>query len=497
MKGKLIIREIDEFAPFQSEIHLGINGLNDFIIEVGTDLNKSYEEILKDANKELSDDFIDTLIELDNIGKAKKIYKKFKTNRNVFWQSIEYIAFEYGIETVFEFLKRNPLLSTKKIILSEEIELNMDAVNKIKNIFNGDVSNIYFKLPNNDGLIDFDEYYSTVLALDSLAEKINRYDFSPLEKIMYAYDIVRNKVYVAEDEKESTMVSRDLSSVLLGDKIVCLGYARVFNTLLEKVGINAKTTILKKKGTRDGHARSEIFVKDDKYQVEGLFYFDPTWDSKKNSTDISYLKSYRWFAKSKPEMDKLDDGKLTDIRFPYYSEDMIWKIEKKFKEKGVESIPEDYVKSLNYICRVYDKEPLINLLALVKMSPFYGKINMDKVIDEGLPLVESINTSISAEKLIEVLFNVRKVQHNEDPGLYSFTMDDFFQIILRSNWVFEDSTFESSLLSFASNEQKVKIIAYLLGEYSDRTGLQDRIKHSPQGNKLKNTKGNARRKTKN
>ena len=45
---------------------------------------------------------------------------------------------------------------------------------------------------------------------------------------MYAYDMVRDKIYAEVDENDDKMISRNLSTALLGDKIVCLGYANVF-----------------------------------------------------------------------------------------------------------------------------------------------------------------------------------------------------------------------------------------------------------------------------
>lgn len=40
------------------------------------------------------------------------------------------------------------------------------------------------------------------------------------------------------------------------------------------------------------------------------------------------------------------------------------------------------------------------------------------------------------------------------------SLNDFFQIVVKSGWVFDDDTFTSSILSEFSSEQRVKIKAY-------------------------------------
>lgn len=165
----------------------------------------------------------------------------------------------------------------KKIVFNDFLELDPTLVNEISSAFGNETSNIYFNLIGNSELITFDEYKATIDKISTMINEIEKYNFSPMEKIMYVYDIVRNKIYIEVDENEDKMLSRNLSSSLLGDKIVCVGYAKIFRTLLQKLGITCKELYLHHPDRKGGHARNVIYVKDEKYDIDGVYYFDPTW----------------------------------------------------------------------------------------------------------------------------------------------------------------------------------------------------------------------------
>ena len=62
---------------------------------------------------------------------------------------------------------------------------------------------------------------------------INQIDKEMAELFNKRMECAKNiAIYKKENKDEDYSVSRDLSSSLLGEKIVCLGYARIFNTLL-------------------------------------------------------------------------------------------------------------------------------------------------------------------------------------------------------------------------------------------------------------------------
>ena len=120
-------------------------------------------------------------------------------------------------------MRRNPVLVTKKIIFEDIFDLSPKLLNEVVEAFGNKTDNIYFQISGNDKIISFKEYKNTIEVINGIVEKIERCNFSPLEKIMYVYDLVRDKVYVEASENEDKMISRNLSSALLGNKIVCVG----------------------------------------------------------------------------------------------------------------------------------------------------------------------------------------------------------------------------------------------------------------------------------
>ena len=199
-------------------------------------------------------------------------------------------------EDIAEYLKRNPELLNKEIVLAECLSLDKNTALRLKEVFK-DFPNIKLMVDGNQELVSITQYSQTVDAIDSIIEKINRYNYSPLEQLILAYDLIRDRFYVKEDETEDYSVSRDLTSSLLGDKIVCVGFANIFDAVCKKLGFNSMIFLLNNKhDTTSGHARNMVYMIDEKYGIEGIYFFDPTVDCKKDYFN-SFLYSYRLFAK--------------------------------------------------------------------------------------------------------------------------------------------------------------------------------------------------------
>ena len=121
-------------------------------------------------------------------------------------------------------------------------------------------------------------------------------NLSPLEKYLYAYNIVKNyKEYKEnEDDKEK---SRRLYEILDGEFMVCSGYASMLKDLCSKLGLDAyrvgqKLDITFDKQPDDlevipndleasegNHARVAVNIVDPKYNIDGIYFADPTWDN--------------------------------------------------------------------------------------------------------------------------------------------------------------------------------------------------------------------------
>lgn len=470
MTGLIKFVPKDEFTFNTYNFEIGISYF-DYEVSISIDrvaLNLNF------GNNDLKNSIKD-LIETCDDEDMLLFYEDCLGKEEALLNNASYVSFDFDIETSIAMYKANPILRGKKIVFTDTFDLSMETVNKIESLFANDTNNIFFDVQGNTELITFSEYKKTVKAINMMVQDVERFGYSPIEKIMYVYDLVRKKVYNREESNEDIRTSRDLSSVILGDKIVCLGYARLFRTLLEKLGVNSKEIILINRDGISGHARNEIYVKDEKYGIDGVYYFDPTWDSKKNSKDKSYLLSYRFFAMTRMQMDTLDAGKYYVQNCPYFESDIIKRFDKETKENGLAGISRNLHRVINYMSYVVnDKQLLYNpmLLNVLPKSMIPSKEAVQKELES---LMKKFNTPIMAPTFLEALYNVRKNEYYISPEDYSLDINEMFKILQLSKWEFESSEFEKALESILTPKDKVKIKAHKLQNFSNKTSLEKNI----------------------
>ena len=400
MNGLLILGPNNEYEIFDYNLGLGVYPI-EYELSINTDLSEDFES-LTSTTGDLGES-IDFIMDLTDNQNLLDFYDACKSQMLGLIQNAEYVTFNFDIDKIAEYVKENPALKNKKILFRQVVDLDSKVVEEIESAFGDDTDNICFSIPGNSDIISFKDYKDTVKILDEMVQEIEKFNFSPLEKMMYAYDLVRDRLYVEVDEDDDKFKSRDLTSVLLGDKIVCVGYASILKALFDKLGIESRFVLLEGIGEANGHARIEAYVKDEKYGVEGVYYFDPTWDSKKDENDTSYLQSYRFFAVTKEVIDSFDAGKCYDSRFPYFSPNMMLEFKKIVEEKGFEALPPEMIRSINHMSNLVNDDILIYLAGLKKGAPESIKPNKDKIARELEPLVERFNTPLSAETYLEVL----------------------------------------------------------------------------------------------
>ena len=113
--------------------------------------------------------------------------------------------------------------------------------------------------------------------------KIDGKELSDFEKFVWAYQQVTEKIYTLENEGDSPSKSRNLFEVLSGDKIVCVGYANMLIAICTRLGISCTlqevATIDPNTNAFGNHATVAIRIDDNKYNIHGIFFCDPTADS--------------------------------------------------------------------------------------------------------------------------------------------------------------------------------------------------------------------------
>ena len=480
MKGELIIEDneelefinidADDYKTYEKQIFNIQPSSNDFAISVFVNKKTTLEKQLKKKK--------DFYLCLDDYEFGRKIDKKYnEKDKNLIdfldkiypniLDKIEYVVLALTNQDELDFIKRNPILLTKRIVLAEKLYITdydklLSLMDKYKDVFD----KIYVTLNGNEKYISLIDCYKTISTIKKQADDIKKLNLSPMETIMYVYDQVRNKVYKREGENEAYTKSRDLSEVLFGDKIVCAGYANMFYTYLDYLGIKSQIVYLdpKDKDSKIGHVRNIIYINDKKYNIDGVYYFDLTEDRKRNENENLYLYSYNYFAKTRGYMDQFTAFKFNDRNCPNYSLKMLGRI-KKIIQNGEYNELFLYVKSLNYMAQILNKNAIISPLTLNKTLPLYGRFDKEKLIEDTNEVLDKFNKPISAEVMIRLLTNVRKIEYYQNPKWYPYSLKDIYKTYENSSWEFKDrhlSPYEKTI-SIVSKE----IISKEINDYDN------------------------------
>lgn len=131
-----------------------------------------------------------------------------------------------------------------------------------------------------------EEYQKEDAFLEELVQDIKNSKLSPFERYIAVYNIVKQFKPYKENYEDGDQ-SRSLKNILYNDYIVCVGFARLLEDLVRRVGISAKkisidVALLNKDEEMfdyAGHARVLVYLKDPKYGIDGYYIADPTWDN--------------------------------------------------------------------------------------------------------------------------------------------------------------------------------------------------------------------------
>lgn len=393
---------------------------------------------------------------------------------------VDMIHLDLPYDEVIKYIEANPILKTKKISINGDFEISNESIKEVKEIFKN-YPNIYIKLIGNDEEQSIKECEKTINKIEELANHIKKYNFSPLEQMMYAYDLVRDRVYIKEDNNDSYTESRDLTKALLGDKIVCLGYSNIYKALLNNLGLDCDVYLLDGKNNKPGHAINIAYIKDEKYNIDGIYFFDATADRKKEIDDNKFLNSYRFFAKTKAQIDYYYNNYFTDKTIPIsvkkLYEDIMDFIENK------EIIPYEYAKMLNHLSKKIDNGELELTVYNPKLPPTiqklvtpFKKVEKEFILEKTKEYQKKLSSPIDGRKLLEVLYNIRKIEYYEQPEKYKLTKEELRNIFINSYWYFQ-KTKEEVLLEviFGEKQNELERTTQKLNKHIEDYNLEQKI----------------------
>lgn len=445
MKGELVL--VDEILFDNQEFELNY-GAYDFSLVVYVDGEKTLEKQLKnkDKFKKCMEEKFGSIrkVEMDGLLEEEvEISQYIENNFESLLDSVEFIRLSLDSQSPKEFIEKNPIILSKKIVLEETLRIDeydklIELINKYKDI----VDQVYVSLNGNENYVSLLDCYKTMNKIKKQADNIRNLGLSPMETIMYLYDQVRNRIYTKENEDEERFKSRDLSEVIFGNKIVCAGYSAIFSAVLSYLDIkNSPVFLIDKDDIKNesGHERNVVYVKDPKYNIDGVYYFDTTFDSKRKDENNSYLYRYNFFAKTKNSIDKLDKKQgfnFEDTFFQYYSTDMYEKVETIVNEKKYDELLE-YLKTINYMGKLVGEDRLIDVRQII---PQFMHKNFDKeaFLEKFKVVCDKYNNELPAEVMIGLLNNVRKIQYYQNPEWYPYSLEDLYITSMNSGWQFNE-----------------------------------------------------------
>ena len=392
--------EISFDKNYETKYSITITNDGRILAELHTSPDKNYYDEVSDIDSILKDNYkyykgLKGTCEEEE----KEITEQLKKGNN-YYMNIDSIFISGTYEEIFTFFNSNKDLINKNIVI-EKVKYTKKDYKSIKQL--SKYPNIKVRASHDIGSISIIQYMETYEKLYEIILTIKKYDLSPIEQLMYVYDIVRDRIYNEETDGNAKS-SRNLSNVLNGDKIVCAGFANIFDEICQNLGF--KSLVYKLGNKDDWHARNIVYVNDPKYKINGIYFFDATWDCKKNESN-DFLNSYKYFARTKSEIACLSNYMFKEESCKYLNSNLL--------EKYMEC------KDTNVITTVS------NLLKLMEgnLIPFMDIVMYEPNIVEKVKVYSQLtNNKISVDLFEKIFSNVRKIEHKENNEKYSIDKKD-------------------------------------------------------------------------
>ncbi len=209
------------------------------------------------------------------------------------------------------------LQSNQKIIIEVTDKENFNQSNIFKDSLYDDL-NIFIHYSTQT--IPLGLYKKTEQTMYTFLSPLKDKDYSPFEKFIYVYNMTKRFKQYKESET-NLKESRYLHEILFNNYMVCLGYAEMLIDFLHKIGIQATEqsidVAINDEGEElkiGGHTRVISHIVDPKYNIDGYYISDPTWD---NSIEDDF---YNYLVLTSKEVNSEDRKHMSGVRKTDFSE---------------------------------------------------------------------------------------------------------------------------------------------------------------------------------
>lgn len=439
-----------------------VNTNVDFQLDIYTNGSETYEELLanredidkavKDAKKDLEMFDIECNVnDSSDINESTISYIRFDTG-SYYNDVVNFgefmgpqISEEDEIELIYQYLLKHEEFRNRPIVLPDKFDMTTD-IEKLKEKYKG-FNDIYVNPKEELDPIRITEA-NVGNDFNTLINKLKQLNMSPLEYAILIYDIVREKPYQYEKENEGASQSRDLYKILSGDAIVCMGYCNIYARIMNELGV--KSTVISLDGIQEGHAghvRMLTHICDPKYNVNGIFISDPTYDARDDKdNDNDYLYSYKFFLKKFhffSQFDKVDGLVNKTLRFFDRSSDF---------NKLVNDTTIDFMSSFSL-----DKleERTAARIALKNLIWFLDELEEEQALTiQGERYKKQIkklwNAKLEATTFVRALMNVRTIENMIDPDKYPLDYNRIYHNTHKYGFHFD----EDKVIKYTTDEEK-------------------------------------------
>lgn len=358
---------------------------------------------------------------------------------------------------IFDIVKKLESCNKKNNIIYD-LPSNKEEFNKKLIQENIDYQNLYIRIRHDTySLKEYLEYEKMLYSFVEPAQKL-----SPFEKYIYAYDIVK-KFKKYKKNKKDKMKSRRLYDILDNNYMVCVGYSRMLGDLLNKleieniehsidVGLKPYKALAQLKNkykdewnklsniekqnlinsqknyipeTTSGHSRRLIHLVDEKYNINGLYFSDPTWDNnlKENSYNHLLMTSEEVLTSSNKFKFENDSSELLYIRnveeFNNKLNIILNRRNKSTNEKNNNKLEEEMCKIVNNLTQTIKNIDKNFYKKMQEKYEFLDKSNFkidniynisneitDYLYDVANYITNNINNPVNGKTILEAVKNV-------------------------------------------------------------------------------------------
>lgn len=300
-------------------------------------------------------------------------------------------------------------------------------------------------------------------------------DLSPFERYIYAYNVTKLfKEY--KESKNNKQDSRNLYNILMNEYIVCVGFSNLFGDLLEKLDISSASLSVKVDTSYDdeyviedqnkqneilvtkiGHQRRYVYLKDPKYNIDGFYISDPTWDNNLENDYYNHLvltnkesissDNYLWFdtqgISELFNINSIDEfykklNFLLDIKEPSFLKNLSYRINDIIEL--IKQIDVDYIKKISKKYDYLDKHYLN-----------WPEDITDLIYDLGKYIVSHVNKSISGDTIMSAVEQVYRHSYGYSEDMLQQKLIE----IIKSNKERQDNVFPKRYKEYLDGRKEV------------------------------------------